>query len=343
MRGASQTMVRSRCAIWPPRCVHPLDREFQELVGRGAAPVRIVRREMLADVAVGERAEDGVDQRVQRDVGVRMPGQPAVVRNSRRRRARHDRRRRRRARRSRCRERRSARLAIRRASALAKSSSVVSFTLPVSPAKCRDLDARPFGERGVVGEIVAAFAWRRDDAPPATPRIRTPAASARRAAARDRAVPATWPPASTRLIVSVTSSAGMAAPVSPQADDGARNKLGRAERPRRVVDEHDVGGARAERFEAGPHRRLPRRAARHRGQEPQAFGGRLVGAAVVRMDDRLHRADLAVPGEQRQARTDHRFAGQLRGIAWANRRRREAPARRRRSRRRQRGPLHIPT
>src|SRR5690242_3775047 len=41
--------------------VHPLDREFQELVGRRAAPAWIVRREMLADVAVGERAENGID------------------------------------------------------------------------------------------------------------------------------------------------------------------------------------------------------------------------------------------------------------------------------------------
>ena len=46
-------------------------------------------------------------------------------------------------------------------------------------------------------------------------------------------------------------------------------------------------------------------------QQPQALGGRLVGRAVVGMDDRLHRADLAMPGEQRQARADHRFARQL--------------------------------
>ena len=54
---------------------HALDREFQELIGRRAAPARIARREMLADVAVGERAEDRVDQRMQRDVGVGMAGQ----------------------------------------------------------------------------------------------------------------------------------------------------------------------------------------------------------------------------------------------------------------------------
>ena len=58
-----------------------LDREFQELVRRRALPARIVRGKMLADVAVGDGAEDRIHQRVQRDVGVRMAGQPAVVRN----------------------------------------------------------------------------------------------------------------------------------------------------------------------------------------------------------------------------------------------------------------------
>jgi hypothetical protein len=136
MRGASHTMVRSRWRSGPPRLVHALDCEFQELVGRRAAPARIVRREMLADIAIGNRAEDGVDQRVERDVGVRMPGQPTVVWNldaakpdmiavaksvhieavA---------------------ETEVARLAIRRDSALAKSSSVVSFTLPLSPEMLR--------------------------------------------------------------------------------------------------------------------------------------------------------------------------------------------------------------
>ena len=81
MRGASQTMVTIEMRDPAAALGHALDREFQELVGRRAAPARIVGREMLADVAVGERAEDRVDQRMQRDVGVRMAGQPAVVRN----------------------------------------------------------------------------------------------------------------------------------------------------------------------------------------------------------------------------------------------------------------------
>ena len=37
---------------------------------------------MHADVALGERAQDGVHQRMQRNVGVRMPGDAARVRNA---------------------------------------------------------------------------------------------------------------------------------------------------------------------------------------------------------------------------------------------------------------------
>ena len=73
--------------------LHALDREGEEAVGGRAAPLRIARRKMHADVAVGERAEDRVDQRMQRDVGIGMAGEPACMRDSARRRARHDRRR----------------------------------------------------------------------------------------------------------------------------------------------------------------------------------------------------------------------------------------------------------
>ena len=39
---------------------------------RSALPLRIARRKMRADVAVADRAEDGVGQRVKRHVGIRM-------------------------------------------------------------------------------------------------------------------------------------------------------------------------------------------------------------------------------------------------------------------------------
>ena len=44
----------------------------KEAVRRGAAPLRIARREMVADVAVGERAKDCIGQRMKPDVGIAM-------------------------------------------------------------------------------------------------------------------------------------------------------------------------------------------------------------------------------------------------------------------------------
>ena len=71
----------------PAARAHALDRERQEPVGGGAAPLRIAGRKVHADVAVGERAEDRVDQRVQHDVGVGMAGRRRARAGSARRRA----------------------------------------------------------------------------------------------------------------------------------------------------------------------------------------------------------------------------------------------------------------
>src|SRR3546814_5563638 len=46
--------------------------EGEEAVRRRAAPLRIARREMVADVAVGKGAEDRVGQRMKRDIGIAM-------------------------------------------------------------------------------------------------------------------------------------------------------------------------------------------------------------------------------------------------------------------------------
>ena len=56
--------------------------ELQKLIGCGPLPARIARRKVLADVAIGERTEDRVDQRMQPDVGIRVAGQRAVVRDA---------------------------------------------------------------------------------------------------------------------------------------------------------------------------------------------------------------------------------------------------------------------
>ena len=60
---------------------HALSRVNQEAVRRGALPLRIAGREMVADVAVGDRAKNGVGQGVQARIGVRMADQGLVVRN----------------------------------------------------------------------------------------------------------------------------------------------------------------------------------------------------------------------------------------------------------------------
>ena len=61
--------------------LHALDREGEEAVGRGAAPFLVARRKMHADIAVGERAEDRVGERMQRHVGVGMAGELAGMRD----------------------------------------------------------------------------------------------------------------------------------------------------------------------------------------------------------------------------------------------------------------------
>ena len=212
---------------------------------------------------------------------------------------------------SRCRVRRSARLAMPPRLGLGEILVGGEFDVAAVSRERRDLDAGPFGQRRVVGEILAAFARRRADAPRAARELERLRRLHAREAARGRPCPSTWPPASTRLIVSVTwqrrdGGAGVAA-----GGDGARHQFRSS---RTAAPRHGPARCRArgaQRLQARSHRSLPRRAARHRRQQPQALGRRLVGAAVVGMDDRLHGADLAVPGEQRQACPDDRLAGQL--------------------------------
>ena len=66
----------------PAACAHPIDREREEAIGGGAAPLRIGGREMHADIAFGKRAENGVHERMQDDVGIGMAGQSAPMRDA---------------------------------------------------------------------------------------------------------------------------------------------------------------------------------------------------------------------------------------------------------------------
>ena len=65
----------------PPRSRTQADRVGEEPVGGGAAPLRVARREMGADIAVGQGAEQRVRQGVQDHVAVRMGDDAAVMRN----------------------------------------------------------------------------------------------------------------------------------------------------------------------------------------------------------------------------------------------------------------------
>src|SRR6202035_3924492 len=59
-----------------------VDRVFQETVRRRALPCGLARRKMRADIAVGERAENGVDQRMQADIAVGMGEKASAVRHA---------------------------------------------------------------------------------------------------------------------------------------------------------------------------------------------------------------------------------------------------------------------
>ena len=79
--GRSQISVTSTCAMTPPLARDQFGGMAQEPVGRGAAPLRIARRKMHADIAGADRAEHGVGQRVQAGIGVGMADQAMVVRH----------------------------------------------------------------------------------------------------------------------------------------------------------------------------------------------------------------------------------------------------------------------
>ena len=64
-----------------------IDRMVQESDRRRAFPLRVGRREMLADVAEAGGAEQGVGDRVEHDVGVAVAGKAARSGALRRRRA----------------------------------------------------------------------------------------------------------------------------------------------------------------------------------------------------------------------------------------------------------------
>ena len=250
----------------PRARAHAFAGEGEKAVGRGALPLRIARRKMQPDIAVGERAENGVDQRMQRDVGVGMAGHAARMRDANA--AEHD------------------MIAIgesmdvetvagayvgeaARCASFGAGKIVIGGHLHVAGFALEHADAMagPFGERGVVGEIlkpglgsapmrledeIESESLRRlhDAKPAAVERFGDTAVGVDRF-----------------FTVSAMAMPGTAAPVALAGGDGAVDQRAGQKRPRRVVDEHEVGRARRQRLKPGAHRSLPRGAAGNRRQQ----------------------------------------------------------------------------
>ncbi len=138
----------------PPRVAHALGREGEEAVRGGATPLRITGRKVRADVALGERAQNGIDQRMQTHIRIGMSGEAAVMRDAD------------------AAEHQviagtermdvepvagtqvgNRREPVLRAGQVVRRGElhVARFTL-----ECRHRQAGPFGERGVIGKIVAS-------------------------------------------------------------------------------------------------------------------------------------------------------------------------------------------
>ncbi len=245
-----------------------LDGEGQEAVRRRVAPLRIARREMHADIAVGQRAEDGIGERVQHDVGVGMADQGLAMRDT----------------------------DATESDVIAGAESVhVDASAGAHVAKrCKlrgfgareivrvgdldiaglagkdaDLEAGPFGERGVVGEILAACLGR--------------AAMGCEQRGEGEALRGLYQPQRVAVECPVDPAFGIDGldRISDrQCRDGRPASFGRRDRARHqrragewsggVVDQDNIGLAGGERLEPGADRTLPGSAAEYRRKNIEA-------------------------------------------------------------------------
>ena len=262
---------------------------------------------MLTDVALGERAEHRVDQRMQGNVGIRVAGDPARMRNAHA--AEHD------------------VIALdkgvhveavpgahvgerRHAQGFGADEIVAGGQLHVAGLALEHGDALsgPFGERSIVGEILAA---RGRGAAVGVEQHRKGEGLRGLHHAQVGAVDGRDDPAgAVDLLHGVGDGDGRDGGAGrARRIDGARHQRIRQERPRGVVDQDDIRRAWRQGLHSRPHRALPRGAAMHRREEVEPGGRCLEHRCVIRMDDRLHGIDGAMRSKARQARPDHRFAG----------------------------------
>ena len=271
----------------PAARFHALDREGEEPVGGRALPLRIAGREMRADIAVGQRAENGVGQRVQAHIGVGMAGELVRVRDAHA--AQHDM--------IAGREgvhvdagagAHVAKLGeLRRLRARAKSSGWVILILPGSPAN------------------TATFMPAHSASAASSVKSSRPAAAALRCAASKGAKAkacGVWIGAQVfarqrllhealrvdRLDRVGDGQARHRRAVLLRGRDRARDQRGAREGAGGVMHQHDVGLARGQRLQAGAHRGLPRGAAEGRRQRSSPAAAASIERAILGPDHRLH-------------------------------------------------------
>ena len=270
----------------------------------GVPPARVAGREVAADVAGADRAQERVGDGVQRHVGVGMAGEPELVRDCARRTGSAAGRARRRGRRSPSpvRQRGAARRGASRRPRDRRAGSA-SCCSP-RPRPSRDLEPGRGGDRGVVG-----VARRRPPrgAPPGSPRSGSPAASARGRARRAPPRRRRMPP-STRFRLSTTGRTGStaawrssaastrsisAAETSGRAASWISTRSGasrlRLSRPRRTVSCREPPPTHG-RQQVEPGRRLPRRRPRPRRRSRRGrrrSAGAAANASTACRSDRL--------------------------------------------------------
>ena len=167
----------------------------------------------------------------------------------------------------------------------------------------RHLEACPFGERGVVGEIVAARRCR----PPMRVEQGGKAEGLRRLHhAQMHAVDGAGDAARRvdgldRVGHGEDRDGGAA---RPPGGDRARNQRLRGERPRRIVHEDELRVVRLQCFEAGANRGLPRCSPVHGRQQGNSGARRAEQRRVVGMDDGLNEGNTRVARQRGKARPD---------------------------------------
>ena len=120
-------------------------------------------------------------------------------------------------------------------------------------------------------------------------------------------VASTLPAPSISLMVSATETVGDRRARAVRRVDRAGDHRLRDERPRGVVDQHDVGPLSRQRFEPGMNGSLPRRAAGGRGRMVEPAHRSVEHLDVIGIHHRLHRDHVRMPAERRHGAEDHRL------------------------------------